>query len=117
MRHGKTIRKFGRETKQRTAFIRSLAVSLIEHGKITTTETRAKELRPMVERLITRGKAEKSIASRRIVRALLPKKSADKIFSELGPRFASRNGGYTRITKLSPRASDGARMAVIELTE
>ena len=114
MRHHVRNRKFGRETDQRAAFLRSLALALIERGKIKTTEARAKELRPFIEKLITKGR-EGTLASRRIVLSRLGVESgAKKLCDEISPRYKDRNGGYTRITKLPARPGDASKMAVIE---
>ena len=95
----------------------NLAQSLFEHGRITTTETKAKRLRPYAERLITFAKRG-DLASRRRVLGLLSDKSVvHTLFTEIGPGFAERDGGYTRITKIGPRKGDNAPMAVIELVE
>lgn len=117
MRHGNVNRKFGRETDQRLAFIRSLAKNLISKGKITTTLARAKEIRPYVEKLVTKSKTD-TIASRRLVVSRLAAEAGSepikKLFSELGPKYKERAGGYTRIVKVGPRKGDGSPMAVIE---
>ncbi len=95
--------------------LRTLAEQLFEHGKITTTEAKAKRLRPLAEKMITSAK-KGDLASRRLVMAQISNKTVvHNLFTEIGPRFASRNGGYTRITKLGPRKGDSAPMAVIEL--
>ena len=116
MRHHNQNRTFGRSRSQRTALMRGLAISLLEHGKIQTTEAKAKELRPFVEKLITRGK-EDTVASRRLIQSTLGEPHTDvvkKIFSEVSKRYADRNGGYTRIVKLGETAA-GRREAYIEL--
>lgn len=95
--------------------LRTLAEQLFEHGKITTTEAKAKRLRPLAEKMITSAK-KGDLASRRLVMAQISNKSVvHNLFTEIGPRFATRNGGYTRITKIGPRKGDSAPMAVIEL--
>lgn len=113
MAYRKKHRKFGRERDQRKAFLRALAGQFISHGKIKTTEARAKELRGIVERAITKGKAQNLQAERHLLR-VLPKLSAKKVMSELSLKHKTRPGGYTRIVKLGPRSSDGARMVVLE---
>jgi len=115
MRHHNKNRKFGRVRKQRTALLRSLARSLILKGKIKTTEAKAKELRPFVEKLISRGKTG-TVAARRIVVSRLggEKLATAKLFDTLAPKYEKRAGGYTRITKIGSRASDSAKEAVIE---
>jgi ribosomal protein L17 len=95
--------------------LRTLAEQLFEHGKITTTEAKAKRLRPLAEKMITSAK-KGDLASRRLVMAQISNKTVvHNLFTEIGPRFATRNGGYTRITKIGPRKGDSAPMAVIEL--
>ncbi len=115
MRHRKAGRQLRRTSEQKLALMRNLATSLIEHGAIETTEAKAKELRPFVEKLITKAKSgtlhDRRLAGRHIQR----RATADKLFHEIGPRYAQRPGGYTRITRLGPRQGDGAPMAVIEL--
>ena len=108
-------RKLSRYKDQRKALLRGLTVDLIRHERITTTLAKAKETRIMAEKLITHGK-KGSLHHRRIALRQVPNKSAvAKVFDELGPRYAARPGGYTRIIKLGPRQGDGASMAVIEL--
>src|SRR3989344_5266327 len=114
MRHGNTNRKFGRTSNQRKELMRNLAIALLERGKIETSEAKAKDLRPYVERIITKGKND-TVASRRLVSAKLNRAATDKLFKEIGPKFKDRAGGYTRIRHLANRMSDGARMAIIEL--
>ena len=116
MRHHNQNRIFGRSRSQRTALLRGLALSLIEHGRITTTEAKAKELRPYVEKLITKGKDD-SVASRRLVMTKLGEPHTNvvkKLFSEIAKKYADRNGGYTRIIKLGETTA-GRREASIEL--
>lgn len=111
------MRKFDRGTNQRKALFRSLANSLILHEKIVTTEPKAKEIRPIVEKLITKAK-KGDIHSRRMVNATLANPNAvAKMFDLVGPRFKERSGGYLRITRLAPRAGDSASMAKIEFVE
>ncbi|MEK7176730.1 MAG: 50S ribosomal protein L17 [Patescibacteria group bacterium] len=113
MRHHNANRKFGRERNQRVALMRSLAYSLALKGKIKTTEPKAKELRPYMEKLITLGKKQ-TIASRRMLESKVGPKAAKKIASELAPTYKERQGGYTRVVKMGPRVSDGSHMAIIE---
>ena len=114
MRHHVRNRKFGRKTDERRAFIRSLALALIEKGKIRTTEARAKEVRPFIEKLITRGR-EGTLESRRIVMSRLGgEPGVKKLCDEIAPKYKDRDGGYTRITKLPVRPGDASKMAVIE---
>jgi large subunit ribosomal protein L17 len=95
----------------------NLATSLFEHGRITTTEAKAKRLRPLAERLITHAKRGDLHARRRVLAVIRDKGVVHELFAEIGPRYATRPGGYTRITKLGPRKGDAAPMAVIELVE
>ncbi len=114
MRHHDNIRKFGRERGQRNALLKSLALALVVHKKITTTEAKAKELRPFVEKLLTRAKI-KTIASRRLLASRLGVgEGVTELVDTLAPKYEKRSGGYTRIIKLPRRLSDGAAMAVIE---
>src|SRR5882724_1390638 len=95
----------------------NLATSLFEHDRITTTEAKAKRLRPLAERLVTFAKRGDLHARRRVLRVVRDKSVVHTLFADIGPRFAERPGGYTRITKLGPRKGDNAPMAVIELVE
>jgi len=118
MQHSNKNRTFGRVRSQRTALMRGLAVSLIRDGKIKTTEAKAKELRPYIERLVTHGK-NNTVASRRVVASRLGEPAdviIKKLFDDISPRFAERNGGYTRIIKMG-RTSAGRDEAVIEFVE
>lgn len=115
MRHGNTNRTLSRTSSQRTALLRGLAVSLITHGQITTTVAKAKELRPFAERLVSYGKRA-TVASRRTAAAALGEPRATvvrKLFDEIAPKYAERNGGYTRIIKMG-RTSAGRDEAVVE---
>jgi len=115
MRHGNNKRKFGRVRKVRNALINSLALNLIVRGKIKTTEPKAKELRPFMEKLITKAKSGTS-ATRRLIIAKLSNRRPEvkKLFEVIAPKYADRRGGYTRVLKLGGRRSDGAKMAIIE---
>jgi large subunit ribosomal protein L17 len=95
----------------------NLATSLFEHGSITTTETKARRLRPLAERLITKAKRGDLHARRQVLSVIRDKGVVHVLFEEIGPRYAGRPGGYTRITKIGPRKGDNAPMAVIELVE
>lgn len=115
MKKLKKGRKFGRVRRQRIALLKSLAVGLIEHGKIKTTLPKTKELRPYIERLITYAKKGiKTSAGIRILRTFLPKSASLKLIREVAPKYLDRKGGYTRIIKLHPRIRDAAKMAYIE---
>jgi len=116
MRHKKKGRKFTKSKDQERALLRSLASSLIFKEKITITEAKAKEVRPFLEKLITRAKKD-TVANRRLLAKDFSNKIIKKLFKEIGPRYKSRPGGYTRITKVSPRKQDAAKMAVIELVK
>ena len=108
-------RKLGRPTDHRRAMLRAMVTYLFESGKIETTVTRAKEVRPLVEKMITLGKTN-TLHSRRQALAFITKKDVvKKLFDEIAPKYADRNGGYSRITKLGPRRGDCAEMAIIEL--
>lgn len=108
------MRKFNRTKDQRKAFLKSLAANLVLKERIKTTEARAKEVRSLVERLISYGK-KNDLASKRRVLAALPSVAAKKVYKEISPRFMERTGGYTRITKIGQRMSDSAKMAFIEI--
>ena len=114
MRHRKAGRQLRRTSEQRLALLRNLATSLIEQGAIETTEAKAKELRPFVEKLVTKAKQGTLHARRLAGRHVHKRDTADKLFRELGPKFAARPGGYTRILKTGARRGDGAEMARIE---
>jgi len=113
MNHHKTTRKFGRVKKVRDALMKSLALSLVIHGKIKTTDAKARELRPFVEKLITIGKLG-TVASQRSLVSKIGTIGNKKITKDLSPKYKDRSGGYTRITKLPQRMSDGSLMAIIE---
>ncbi len=117
MRHAKAGRQLRRTSEQKLALMRNLATSLIEAGAIVTTEAKAKELRPFVEKLITKAKSGTLHARRLAIRHIQKREAADKLFQEIGPRYAKRPGGYTRILKTGHRKGDGAEMARIELIE
>jgi len=114
MRHSNNKRKLGRVTKVRKALINSLARSVILHGKITTTEAKAKEVRPFVEKLITKGKIG-TVAARRAISVIVGPKVGKLVVDTLSKKYDGRKGGYARITKMPRRKSDGSPMAVIEL--
>ena len=115
MRHRVKGRRLKRTSEQKLALMRSLAQALIERGAIETTEARCKELRPFVEKLITKAKSG-TLHDRRLAGRHVQKREVnDKLFTEVGPKFASRAGGYTRILKVGHRKGDGAEMARIEL--
>jgi len=113
MKHHKANRKFGREKNVRNALIKSLVRSLVLHKKIETTEARAKEIRPVVEKLITRAKVD-TLANKRAITIVVGEDGSKEIFTLAKDQFSDRNGGYTRITKLGMKRTTGAPMAVIE---
>ncbi|RJQ53585.1 MAG: 50S ribosomal protein L17 [Actinobacteria bacterium] len=115
MRHAKKGKKFATDASHRKAILKSMAASLLEHEKIKTTEVRAKELRPVVEGVITLAKRGDVHARRQAMAVLGDKELVHRVFSEIGPRFADRSGGYTRIVKIGPRQGDAAPMVQIEL--
>lgn len=115
MRHRVHGRKLGRPTPYRRALLRSLCTSLFEHERITTTVQKAKEVRPLAEKLITLGKRESLHARRQAAAFLLKAAVVQKLFDTIATRFADRNGGYTRIVKLGYREGDGADLAILEL--
>lgn len=117
MRHRKAGRQLRRTSEQKLALLRSLATSLIEQGAIETTEAKAKELRPFVEKLVTKAKAGTLHARRLAGRHVQKREAADKLFQDWGKKFATRPGGYTRILKVGHRKGDGAEMARIEFVE
>ena len=117
MRHGKKIAKLGRNPSHRRAMIANMVTSLLSEEKITTTHTRAKELRRSAEHMITFAKRGDLHARRQVLRFVADKQVVTKLFDELGPRYKGRNGGYTRIVKLGPRRGDGTFMSIIELVD
>ena len=116
MKHLKKNRKFGRTADYRKAFLSNLANSLILKERIKTTEARAKEIRPIIEKMISVAKKE-TVANRRLLLRKLAIKPVSKLFKELAPRFKERHGGYLRILKIANRKNDGAKMAFIEFVK
>lgn len=110
-----TNRKLGRPTDQRIAMLRNLTTSLLENGKIETTVTRAKELRSTADKMITLGKTNTLHSRRQALSYITKEDVVKKLFDEIAPKYADRNGGYTRIVKVGPRRGDAAEMAIIEL--
>ncbi len=115
MRHHNNVRKFGRNKNQRHALMKGLMLAIIAHGKIETTEAKAKELRPFIEKMITKANIG-TLASRRIVISRLYSltSEANKLINDIAPKYKGRSGGYTRITKLPRRQGDASKMAIIE---
>lgn len=108
-------RKLGRTSDQRRAMLRAMVTYLLENGQIKTTVTRAKEVAPVAEKMITLAK-DNTLASYRQALAFIPQEDvAKKLFDQIGPKYADRNGGYTRIVRIGPRRGDAAEMAIIEL--
>ena len=117
MRHNVRGRKLGRTTAHRRALFRNQLASLVRRERIRTTLHKAKELRPIAEKVVTQARRG-TVHARRTVNRWLPDRDlVKKLFDEIGPRFAERPGGYTRIVKLGPRLGDGAEMAVLEFVE
>ena len=117
MRHLKAGRKLGRSASHRKAMLRNMVTSLIEHGRITTTDAKAKEVRRYAERMITLGKQQTVAARRRARRFVRTDAAVARLFGEIAPRFADRPGGYTRVIKLGIRRGDAAPLSIVELTE
>lgn len=121
MRHRIAGRQFGLPSDQRRALLKGLLRSIIIYKRIETTEARAKDLRPMIEKLITRAKNEDTVHSRRIARTYIGGKSADdedilkELFTVIGPQYKDRPGGYTRMAKVGVRRGDGAPVVILEL--
>ncbi|CAL9532665.1 50S ribosomal protein L17 [Streptomyces albus] len=109
--------RLGGSASHQKAMLGNLATALFEHGRITTTEAKARRLRPVAERLITKAKKGDLHNRRQVMRTILDKGVVHTLFTEIGPRYENRPGGYTRITKIGPRRGDNAPMAVIELVE
>jgi large subunit ribosomal protein L17 len=117
MRHHKSGRKLGRDSAHRKALYANLTASLIEHGRIKTTVAKAKEVRPVAEEMITLGRRGDVPARRQALAFLRSQDVVHKLFSDVGPRFSDRPGGYSRIVKLGPRQGDAAEMAYLELVD
>ena len=115
MRHRAKGRQLSRTSSHRRALLNNMATSLFEHGRVITTEAKAKELRPFAEKLITLARRGDLHARRLVQRKIKDRETLSRLFSEIGPRFAARPGGYTRILKLGHREGDGADVARIEL--
>ncbi len=113
MNHHKTKRKFGREMNQRNALIKSLALSLVLNSKIKTTEAKAKELRPFIEKLVTKSKVG-TLAARRLIASRVGEGAVKEMIEVIAPKYKDRKGGFTRVIKIGNRVSDASPMAVIE---
>jgi large subunit ribosomal protein L17 len=117
MRHARSGKKLGRDMAHRKALYSNLAGAVIEHGRIKTTVTKAKAVKPIAEQLITLGRRGDMHARRQAVAFLRSKEIVHKLFAEVGPAFAERPGGYLRITRIGPRPGDSAEMAYLELVD
>lgn len=117
MRHRKKGRQLSRTASHRKAVLRNMATSLFRHERVETTQAKAKELRPFAERLITLAKRGDVHARRLVARKIADREILGKLFDDIGPRYESRPGGYTRILKTGSRRGDGAEMAFIELVK
>ena len=117
MRHNIAGRRLSRDSSHRQAMYRNLVTDLLKHEKIITTEAKAKEVRGMAEKMITLGKKSGLHAYRQALTFITDAKITEKVFSELGPRYKERPGGYTRIVKLAPRLGDNASMVQLELVK
>lgn len=115
MRHQVAGRRLSRPTGHRLALYRNLVTDLLRYEKVVTTEAKAKETRALAEKMISWGKEGTLAARRQLLRFVSDKKVVEKVFSELGPRYGERPGGYTRLTKLGPRLGDGALLVQLEL--
>ena len=117
MRHHRSGKKLGRDSAHRKALYSNLAGSLIEHGRIKTTEAKAKAVKPIVEKMITLGRRGDLAARRQALAYLRSNDVVHKLFADVAPRFADRPGGYTRIVKIGPRSGDAAEMVYLELVD
>ena len=117
MRHRKAGRHLGRDSAHRRALYRNLVTDLLRYERITTTDAKAREIRPLAEKMITLGRRGDLHARRQALRYITDRYVVEKVFADIGPRMASRPGGYLRITRLEPRKGDGAMMAVIETVD
>ena len=108
-------RKLGRTSDQRRAMLRAMVTYLLENGQIKTTVTRAKEVAPVAEKMITLAKTNTLASYRQALSYITKEDVANKLFHEIGPKYADRNGGYTRVLKMGPRRGDAAEMAIIQL--
>ena len=113
MKHGKKQKQFGRVKKQRNALMINLAKSFVVEGSVTSTETKIKSLRPVVEKMITRSKKD-NLANKKFLVSKTGREVTKKLITEIAPKYTQRSGGYTRIVKLPRRKSDGSKMAKIE---
>ncbi|MEX2210757.1 MAG: 50S ribosomal protein L17 [Gaiellaceae bacterium] len=117
MRHQRSGKKLGRDSAHRKALYANLAVALIEHGRVRTTVTKAKAVKPFAEQMISLGKRGDLHARRQAMAELRSREVVEKLFADVAPRFADRPGGYSRIVKIGPRLGDSAEMAYLELVD
>jgi large subunit ribosomal protein L17 len=117
VRHHRAGKKLGRDSAHRKALYANLACALVEHGRIRTTVTKAKAVKPFAEQMITLGKRGDLAARRQAIAELRSQDAVHKLFAEVAPRFSDRPGGYTRIVKIGPRSGDAAEMAYLELVD
>lgn len=117
MRHGMSYRKLGKTSSHRAAMFRNQLASIIEHERIVTTLPKAKELRPLIEKLVTLSREDSVHNRRQAARQVLDDAMVQKLFATIAPRFTDRPGGYTRIVKLGPRRGDGTEMAILEFID
>lgn len=117
MRHRRTGKTLDRSSSARKALLRGLATSVVLYEHVNTTLAKAKAVRPLVERLITKGKKKTLVSRRQLMQVLLSESAVNKVLEELGPRYQERPGGYTRIVKLGTRKGDGAEVAQIQLVK
>ena len=115
MNHNKSYRKLGRRADHRKAMMKNMTISLLTSERIETTVTRAKEVRAVAEKMITIGKNNDLHSKRQVFAYVTKEDVAKKLFDEISPKYAERNGGYTRIIKIGPRRGDAAEMAIIQL--
>ncbi len=109
------VRKLGRPTDQRMAMLRAMTTYLLENGQIKTTVSRAKEVAPLAEKMVTLAKKNNLAAYRQALSFITKEDVAKKLFDQIGPKYATRDGGYTRVVRIGPRRGDGAEMAVVQL--
>ena len=109
------VRKLGRPTDQRMAMLRAMTTYLLENGQIKTTVSRAKEVAPLAEKMITLAKKNDLAACRQALAFITKEDVAKKLFDQIGPKYATRDGGYTRVVRIGPRRGDAAEMAIIQL--
>ena len=109
------IRKLGRPTDQRMAMLRAMTTYLLENGQIKTTVSRAKEVAPLAEKMITLAKKNDLAAYRQALSFITKEDVAKKLFDQIGPKYATRDGGYTRVVRIGPRRGDAAEMAIVQL--